>query len=524
MEIKKLIELINNKMSADSGRVYKDEPILRPASEIKPPVFSKYRKMRQIARELRCESDSRVFYEQGVFMKDFSDDREYDGSFVKYFPTYQSMNDRQLAGYFTWRARVRQGYIEKTSLSFAFVYVYELINQIGVLSEQQGFCMLCDFWREYRKLDSGLNAYMRIWLKDYVIYYGLDKSLFDGIDLPDAAGSEPSAETFESERRDAAALVLTQFENYSPGEVLNSLSLLSSYNIKNSKFYKAYPEDVEKVVYNVYSSLNELPGGVCGLIGRNVGSYYTMFKSAVFCERRKTRNSVYNWSETERYICRAGEWKTERFYCYRGKNKKLSELLKTVDYYMRRAYKFKFKLNQPPENPDFTKAVKNALQRLKEDKAKEKTDKIKIDTSGLEAIRSAARRTQIRLIVDDAQEQPTAAANPDFDYCARKAAGENSDGEPQNDTKQIKGEKDSGGENEFGLTLPELELIKRLQSGAPYEKMLKENGLMLSVAVDSVNEKLFELFGDSVICCDDTGKAPVIVEDYADELEEMINK
>ena len=34
-------------------------------------------------------------------MEDFEDDFDYRGEFVRYFPTYQAMNDAQLRGYFS---------------------------------------------------------------------------------------------------------------------------------------------------------------------------------------------------------------------------------------------------------------------------------------------------------------------------------------------------------------------------------------------------------------------------------------
>ncbi|MGN1389188.1 MAG: tellurite resistance TerB C-terminal domain-containing protein [Bulleidia sp.] len=46
---------------------------------------------------------------------------------------------------------------------------------------------------------------------------------------------------------------------------------------------------------------------------------------------------------------------------------------------------------------------------------------------------------------------------------------------------------------------------------------MKQAHLMVSVAADAVNEKLFEEFGDSVILFE--GDEPLIAEDYAEELK-----
>ena len=72
-------------------------------------------------------------------MADFEDDCPYNGTFKSYFPTYNAMSDRQLRGYFTWRAQVRRGTVEETSTSFALLYLYELICGIGVDNPLDGF-------------------------------------------------------------------------------------------------------------------------------------------------------------------------------------------------------------------------------------------------------------------------------------------------------------------------------------------------------------------------------------------------
>ena len=121
-----------------ASKIYSDEPIIIDAAQIGTLTPPEYRAMRKIAMGLgpSLKSTEKVFYKQGKFMEDFEDDFNYQGDFVQYFPTYQSMNDHQLRGYFSWRTSVRRGIINKTSLSFVFLYIYELINQIGVRSPE----------------------------------------------------------------------------------------------------------------------------------------------------------------------------------------------------------------------------------------------------------------------------------------------------------------------------------------------------------------------------------------------------
>ena len=114
-------------------------------------------------------------------MESWEDDFPFNGSFERYYPTYSMMNDSQLRGYFSWRTHVREGQIEKTSLSFAFVYIYELINCVGASTPQECFDLLYAFWIKYRELDPEIDRYVKSWLRDFVIYHDLSPALIESI-------------------------------------------------------------------------------------------------------------------------------------------------------------------------------------------------------------------------------------------------------------------------------------------------------------------------------------------------------
>ena len=72
-------------------------------------------------------------------------------------------------------------------------------------------------------------------------------------------------------------------------------------------------------------------------------------------------------------------------------------------------------------------------------------------------------------------------------------------------------------ENDLGLSAPEYRLLHCLLYGGDTDWVTAE-GLMVSVLADSINEKLYDTFADAVL--DET---PAPVEDYLDELREMIH-
>ena len=169
--------LIDQIMSAErirrsshfSDRVFTDEPILTTGRQMASYLPDRYREMRAISRwqadsgggRGRWLSEAELFYRQGRFMEDFEDDCPYHGTFKAYFPTYNAMSDRQLRGYFTWRAAVRTGTVEETSLSFAYVYLYELLCGIGTHGPLDGFSKLRGFWEAYRGFAPEIDRFAR---------------------------------------------------------------------------------------------------------------------------------------------------------------------------------------------------------------------------------------------------------------------------------------------------------------------------------------------------------------------------
>ena len=220
-----------------SSTVYQDEPILKTAAQMESYLPEKYREMRRIAEDLgawtgayktggasrpsggrpswaqRMHAErganllesgldpqaARIFVAQARFMADWEDDCPYHGAFERYFPTYQQMNDRQLRGYFTWRTRLRAGTVEKAPLSFAFTHLYELVNSIGSETPAEGFEKLRAFWLAYREHAPEIDRYARRWMRDYVVYHGLDRALLAAsadqahdAALADRRGGEPA--------------------------------------------------------------------------------------------------------------------------------------------------------------------------------------------------------------------------------------------------------------------------------------------------------------------------------------------
>ena len=190
---------------------YHDEPILRTAAQMArrlPKPLADAKKLAQRPNQYHY-SYNELFLRQAKLLEDFTDNAPESADFFSYYPTYRDMSDRQLRTYFTWRTKVRRGIVEHIPLSYAEVYCFELLNQIGVPDPETGFQMLRQFYYDYGKVDphNGL-CYFSSWMHDYVIYYGMDAALLEEFD----AGHGTALDTYFPVLLDEAAKNLTFYE------------------------------------------------------------------------------------------------------------------------------------------------------------------------------------------------------------------------------------------------------------------------------------------------------------------------
>ena len=122
--------------------------------------------------------------------------------------------------------------------------------------------------------------------------------------------------------------------------------------------------------------------------------------------------------------------------------------------------------------------------------------KIEIDLSQLDSIRKAAEITRDKLIVEEEAPDIT----------------EMQSSEPETVQEA---------ENDSPLDAEESAFLKALLNGGDWKEQARAAGRMSSILADSINEKLFDLFGDTVI--DFSDDTPVLIEDYTDELKGMFH-
>ena len=409
-----------------SARVYSDEPILTTGRQMRNYLPDEYRKMRDISRWVPGEAGRRgrwlteaeLFYEQGRFMEDFEDSCPYSGSFKAYFPTYSAMSDRQLRGYFTWRATVRRGRIEETCQAFAFVYLYEILCGIGVTDPLDGFTKLRSFWQSYRTFEPALDRYVRIWLQDYVVYHGLDPKLlsrersmeFDRalVRLKSAASAlcpKQSPVGKQGRKRERALPVPPRAE--AEEELFCAIGALSTYRV--DAVHEAGPDrdDLRHVCCAVFARMveyyqrNRKAGLIETFFGEETETSHTMFASAVFFDPERHADCEYVLDDIHRYRCRSGFWTCTRVHGSRQKSERLGQIMRATDQRLRKATGSPHPLEEEIVPKYLEKIIDREIEEWLSLKEVLRPRTIEIDLGALSRIRSAAEGTREALLIDE---------------------------------------------------------------------------------------------------------------------------
>lgn len=598
--------------SAFAGRTFADEPIIRRGSQMAGYLPKRCQEMRALASspELRTKPEACVFYHQARLMEDYTDDVPYHGYFEQYFPTYQAMSDRQLRGYFTWRTAVRAGVMEEAPLSFAFVHLYELLIGVGTTPGDQGFHDIEHFWQSLRGHAPQLDRYVRLWLRDYVVYHGLDPRLVapyvdlefdrglvamrDGIaawegrqtpprlstpaSLIAPGGAAPALPNPAPPAQDASAKRRRKRGAnagggaYNPAEerLFSSFDVLSSYRPRVSRLYRDRPETLRHVCCSVVVQLarhydaHRKSGLMESLFGSPLAMPYGMFYSAVFWSEQPHPDTTFELDAINRYTCARGRWYWEGYHGSHTKSTKLGAVLRATDQRLRAAIGYEHPLAEKTVPKYLAKIIDREIEARLAWEREQEARVIHVDLSQLAGIRAAASLTQEALLVDEEREE-------------RPAAGEASEGVPVSSSKDVEsssaadeGEAEGaseaaagharamvteqatldldtlphvtpgpptrasqgtlepptqtpqaevGASASLGLTPDELSLLRSLLAGKPAHAA---QGTSMDMLVDGINEKLFDLLGDTMLEFDDA--EPRLVEDYVGDVRAALDE
>ncbi|WP_432642088.1 TerB N-terminal domain-containing protein [Acidaminococcus sp.] len=504
-------------------KLYAAEPIKPKAPRPGPPPLPEpIRRLRAMQQDTTAayETTAELFVRQGKALADYEDDAVYNLPVLHYYPTYRVLTDAELRGYFGWRTRLRHHNLERTSLTYAFLYIYELLNQIGVKDPREGYDQLCAFHEEYRLLDARIDPYLHQWLRDYVLYYQLDPGL-----LPKTKRT----------RQDKALLILRDWQQADEQAIFAALDTFSTYRLTRSKLYKQDPDRMVHLFARIYGDIQvyyakhrKKKTFVDEYIGQPAYDWLDMFTNAVFWKQPDQRQFTVEETPLCIYKDDEGNWTLRRFNYMAKCLKKLGRLMKSIDGMVREILHVGPAVQQPFTYVWLKKLTAGAVLADEKERREREARRVVFHPEALEKIRREAAVTRERLMTEEERREEAlpaeslpAAPEPREEIAQTAPQPEtvpNADIRPpaaSGPAAAASTSESAAGENPWNLTEDELHYLQDLLSGDD-TSWVAARGLMPSLLVDNINEKCYEEFGDTVL---EAGDPPSVIEDYKDDLK-----
>lgn len=431
------------------------------------------------------------FYLQGKLMASYEDSYKGKQSFLRYYPTYHDLTIGQARTYFTWRTKIRQNIYEKISDSYAYIYLYELLNGIGIKNAQEGLDNLIAFNKNYaQKFSPDMGAYLERWIRDYIIFYNINRA--------------NNAFFVKEQTKDKKYEQLLYPDQFSSHEVAERLMKLSSYKISNCPLYKNNIEKFEQLLVLIWQKILDL---------RNEGfDFFTsyiayknqmtiqLFSAAVFNHQIKPKTNSYEIDQIRKYFYdqEKNTWYCESYWGLTSQKSIMGNFLHEVDREIRLSFDLGRNLKPRKIEKHYLKAIRDGIKEYQIEEQKLKQPKIEFNLSELSAIRDDAAGTRDSLLTEEEIQAE------------------------QEENEQLEKIFVDDEQENYGLSSEEKTTMILLLKGKDLNKYLKEQHLMVAVIIDNINGKLFDEFGDNVI--EFINDVPTVIEDYQEDLEDMFLK
>ncbi|WP_165443660.1 TerB N-terminal domain-containing protein [Olsenella sp. Marseille-P4559] len=495
---------------------------VEPADSELPPTL---RELRRLEGEgLRS---GELFCRQARLAAMFEDSLPFEGFHpYRYLPTYKSLGNLELRGYFTWRTAWRRGTAADAPATYATILAFELINGVGAAPGAEALARLHQLEQRCADEDArgrgpSVTMDIRRWERDYAICVGLDvRQTVPEADRSFGSGVE-TLRAMEHAELLAKGLIESQSGEKASAptddEVMVAMGNVSTIDVSRSPFVRAHQESFAAVAaavarrMAVHCNRRRKAGWVDGLVGYRTSWPFTPL-AGVPLER--------GWEGPDRTVrvCpgqtvsyRFGRWTERLAYSTTERSRDLARLLRAIDRQMRIDWGFGHPLKDQrlPRYLDKMVVEESRAQHEREKEAERR--RFRVDLSKLGGIRSAAAVTREALLVDEEREdhapgdavaEPASAPLPPAGTAAQPPAAEPA---PEQSA--------SAPLPDNGLTTQEQDILGALLA---HKSVPVAMGTSVDMLVDSINEKLFDLMGDTVLEFGEDG--PAIVEDYEQDL------
>ncbi|WNW28808.1 TerB N-terminal domain-containing protein [Lactobacillus johnsonii] len=431
------------------------------------------------------------FYLQGKLMASYEDHYEGKQSFLRYYPTYHDLTVGQARTYFTWRTKIRRNIYEKISDSYAYIYLYELLNGIGIKNPEEGLDKLITFNKNYaQRFSPEIGAYLERWIRDYIVFYNINK-----------ANNTFFVKEQTNDKKYEQLLYPDQFSNH---EVAESLIKLSNYKIRNCPLYKKSIEKFEYLLVLIWHKILDLRNDGFDFFTTYIAYKNQMtiqlFSAAVFNHQLEPQTTSYEIDQIRKYFYdkEKNTWYCESYWGLTGQKSIMGNFLHEVDREIRLRFNLGRNLKPRKIEKHYLEAIRDGIKEYQIEEQKLKQPKIEFNLSQLSTIREDAAGTRDSLLTEEELQAE------------------------QEEREKIEETVVNDEQEDYGLSSEEMATIILLLKGKDLNKYLKEHHLMAAVIIDNINEKLFDEFGDNVI--EFINDIPTVIEDYQEDLEDMFLK
>lgn len=354
-------------------------------------------------------------------------------------------------------------------------------------------------------------------------------------DLPRTAVQKHFSEELAE---DELLLALICWTDASDEQLYAGVCRYGKLDTERSKFIRKEPQLMEAVLARVYrawaswyAAENERNPGleIAGPADSSVWLPYRGLLTRSMAQEqgyRRLSYSSYMIDTIRRYEYDGVKWKLRHpfpdLYGNMDMHRKLQELCRETERQLREAVHYPYRLKNKSEDEDLQSLVAGQIQACLQEREDAQRPHVTIDVGKLGAIRSDADYTFEQLVRGTEEGEILAAEGTAAEAAAGKTAVEAAAGQIAAVEKTAPGSTGQGeGPSSGGslFTEEEVHFLKFLLEGdgAGALGYARSRHLITSILEDSINEKMLDLVGDSVI--EDGDRGPEIVDDYLEDVK-----
>ncbi len=498
---------------------YTNEPVNQTEQfSIEKKKISRLRQMKALSAS-NVTDTNKLFYLQGTFMDDYVDNYDINVPCNKNNPVYNNLTIYQLRSYFSWRTLIRNKLYKQTEKSYVFLYIYELLNKIGVKNEIDGLNKIIDLWQNYRVFDNSFDKYLSNWVKDYYIINRIN------IDFNLIEEEFPIKNNDNLE--DISEILIGNYENK-----LEFLDSISNYHILKSKIMEhKYSFLINLVIPEIFKNFDKYfsennVSFVNITFGEFKKKYWNVYENAIYFNNKLESDFVFKFKNLETYYKKGNNYYKETFELSQYSKCIVGYILKNIEITLRECLKFSKNLKVNISSLDelssnaelysvvtdkkFNMIINNTIKKyLIEHKTeinniitKEKKEEIVIDANKFNEIRKSSSRIQEKLIVEEEN------------YLEK---------EEQIEIEIINSSQDIFKNLVDNLNNIELDFLKKIVNNEPRNNLIdysKQNNILFEIMIENINKVALETIGDNLI--EDNSDEIIIYAEYIDSLKEKL--